>query len=94
MSGRSKRVLVYTVSLLAAPLPVMPWAKGTYEFVVSLVPCGVILALGSFYALRGELRLRARGLLGQKLVAASAITLLFGAALFVGSLVYLLLPRS
>lgn len=90
MSGRAKRVLVYTAALLTAPLPVMPWERGTHEFALSLAPCGLILALGSLYALRGELRQQARGLLGQKIVAASGITLLFGASLLVGSVVYLL----
>ena len=93
MSGRAKRVLVLTASLLAAPLPVMPFEKGTREFALALVACGFVLALGSLYVLRGELRLRARGLLGAKLLATSAILLLFGASLFVGSVVYLLLPR-
>ena len=89
MSGRAKRVLVYTASLLAAPLPVMPYEKGTREFMLALAVCGLVLALGSFYALRGELKHKALGLLGNKLVASSAITLLFGASLLVGSVVYL-----
>lgn len=93
MSGRGRRVLVYTVSLLAAPLPVMPWAKGTAEFAASLAPCGLVLALGSLYVLRGELRLSARGLPGSRLVAASCVTLLFGASLLVGSAVHLLRAR-
>ena len=89
MSGRTKRVLVYTAALLTAPLPLMPWERGTREFVIALVPCGLVLALGSYYVLRGEWG-RPRGLLGNKLVASSSITLLFGASLFVGALVYLL----
>ena len=91
MSGRARRVLVYTASLLAAPLPVMPYEKGTREFAFALAACGLVVTLGSFYVLRGELRLRARGLLGAKLVASSLITLLFGAALLAGSVVYLLM---
>lgn len=89
MSGRGKRVLVYTASLLTAPLPVMPYVKGTREFALALIACGVILSMGSFYVARGELKLKARGLLGNKLVAASLITLLFGLGMLVGSLVYL-----
>jgi hypothetical protein len=71
----------------------MPFEKGTREFALSLVACGLVLALGSFYVLRGELRGRPLGLLGQKLVATSSILLLFGASLFVGSIIYLLLDR-
>ena len=89
MSGRAKRVLVYTVALLVAPLPVMPFERGTPAFVLSLVPCGLVIASASFYVLRGELRLKARGLLGNKLVASSFITLLFGAAMLVGAVVHL-----
>jgi hypothetical protein len=55
---------------------------------------GVIMALASFYVVRGELRLKHRSLLGNKLLAASIITLLWGAATFVGSIVYLVLKMG
>ena len=90
MSGRAKRVLVYTAALLCAPMPVMPYERGTREFALALMACGAILALGSFYVARGELGREARDLLGYKLIASSLITLLFGLSLFVGSAVYLL----
>ncbi|HEX8500519.1 MAG TPA: hypothetical protein VF659_08015 [Pyrinomonadaceae bacterium] len=90
MSGRAKRVLVYTAALLTAPLPVMPFGRGTREFALALVPCGLSLALASLYVLRGEWRLGSRGLLGTKLLAASLITLAFGASLLAGSVAYLL----
>ena len=77
-SGRGRRVLAYTAALLAAPLPVMPFERGTREFGLALAVCGTVLTLASFYVARGELRLRARGLLGDKLLASSVITLLFG----------------
>jgi hypothetical protein len=89
MSGRAKRILVYTVGLLVAPLPVMPFEKGTPAFALSLVPCGLFIVAASVYVLRGELEFRSRGLLGLKLIAATLITLAFGAALAVGSVVYL-----
>jgi hypothetical protein len=89
MSGRAKRVLVYTASLLIAPLPVMPFVRGTREFALGVAACGVILSLGSFYVARGEWRLEARGLLGNKMLASSFITLLFGLGMLVWSLVYL-----
>lgn len=89
MSGRGKRVAVYTASLLIAPMPVMPYAKGTREFAFALVACGAILTLGSLQAARGELRLKARSLLGNKLLAASLITLLFGVGTLVGAVLYL-----
>jgi hypothetical protein len=89
LSGRAKRVIVYTASLLTAPLPVMPYVKGTREFALSLVACGAILGLGSLYVARGELKLETRGLLGNKFVAASVITLLFGLGMLVGAIIYL-----
>jgi hypothetical protein len=91
MSGRGKRVLVYTAALLLSPVPVMPFERGTREFALSLVACGAALALGSFYALRGELRGGPLGALGMKIAAASAVTLLFGASLVAGSIIYLAL---
>ncbi|HEV2800311.1 MAG TPA: hypothetical protein VGW12_07430 [Pyrinomonadaceae bacterium] len=93
-SGRTRRVIVYTASLIIAPLPVMPYVKGTREYAFALVACGVILSLSSLYVARGELKLKARGLLGMKLLAASLITLLFGMSLVVGSLIYLSQSQS
>ncbi len=89
LSGRAKRVLVYTAALLFAPLPVMPFEKGTREFGLGVMACGAILSLASFYVVRGELRLRARGLVGTKLLAASLMTLLFGLFMLLGFIVYL-----
>jgi hypothetical protein len=89
MSGRAKRVLVYTASLLTAPLPVMPYVGGTREYAFALTACGAILTLSSFYVARGEMRLRNRGLLGNKLLATSLITLAFGASMLVGAVLYL-----
>jgi len=67
----------------------MPYEKGTREFALALIACGVTLSLASFYVVQGEMRLKARGLLGNKLLAASLITLLFGMSLVVGSILYL-----
>jgi hypothetical protein len=89
MSGRGKRVLVYTAALLLGPLPAMPFAWGTRGFALGVAAWGGVWALASLYVARGELRLRARGLLGMKLLASSLITLAGGAAMVVGSLVYL-----
>jgi hypothetical protein len=90
LSGRAKRVLVYTASLLLSPLPVMPFEKGTREFALAIMACGTILALSSFYVLRGEMKLRLRTLLGMKLFISSFITLLFGMSILAGSIVYLI----
>lgn len=87
ISGRTKRVLIYTASLLTAPMPVMPFEKGTREFALATIACGAILSLSSFYVLRGEIK--SRSLLGMKLFACSLITLLFGMAMLLGSIVYL-----
>jgi len=88
ISNRAKRILVYTISLLIAPMFVMPHEPGTRNFVISLIPCGVILTLSSWYVLRGETK-KPQGLLGKKLFVTSFITLLFAAGLVAGSIVYL-----
>ena len=85
ISDRARHVAVYTATLLLSPLPVMPFEQGTREFALSLIACGAILSAGSLYTLICEHR--SRDLLGMKLIAASAITLLFGTGLIVGSLV-------
>ena len=91
INGRAKRVLVYTASLLIAPMPVMPYEKGTREFALAIAACGALLSLGSFYAARGEAKLKHRSLVGNKLLAASIITLVFGMSMLVGSILYLIL---
>ena len=90
ISGRARRVLVYTASLLVAPLPAMPYERGTREFAFALAAWGAVTTLSSLYVARGELRLRHRGLLGDKLLATSLITLACGASLLVGAAVYLI----
>jgi hypothetical protein len=87
--GRASRVMVYTASLLGAPVPVMPFERGTREFALAVMACGAILSLASLYVVRGEMRLKARGLLGNKLLASASITLVLGLSLVVGSVVYL-----
>ena len=94
ISGRARRVLVYTAALLTAPMPVMPFARGTRGYALAVMACGAALALSSFYVARGELRLQSRGLLGNKLLAASLVTLLFGASLLLVSAAYLLLHEA
>jgi len=89
MDGRAKRVLVYTASILTAPMPVMPFERGTREFALALMACGAILSLSSSYVVRGEARIKHRALLGNKLLAAALVTLLFGMSLLAGSIVYL-----
>ena len=89
ISGRAKRVIVYTASLLIAPMPIMPYEKGTHEYVLAIMVCSIILILSSSYVVRGEMRLTPRSLLGNKLLAASLITLLFGMLMLVGAIVYL-----
>ena len=89
ISGRAQRVLVYTASLLIAPMPVMPYAKGTREYALAVMACGGILALSSFYVVRGESGIKPRSLLGNKLLATSLITLLFGLSLLAVSVGYL-----
>jgi hypothetical protein len=67
----------------------MPFAPGTRGFAWALALCGATLAAASLYVARGEWRLGHRGLLGQKLLATSLITLVFGMALVIGSFVWL-----
>lgn len=88
-SGRGKRVLVYTAALLTAPLPVMPFVPGTRGAALAGLACGAVLAAASFYVMRGEMRLKARLLVGTKLLICSVITLIFGVGLVVYSVVFL-----
>ena len=90
MANRTKRVLIYTASLLVAPVFVMPFEPGTRSFVLSLLPCGVVLSMASLYVVLGEKR-KPRSLLGGKLFVTSFITMLFGLALCCGAVVYLTL---
>ena len=64
----------------------MPYEKGTREFTLAIIACGAILTLASFYVVQGERRVKARPLVGNKLLAASLITLVFGICLLVGAL--------
>lgn len=89
ISGRAKRVLVYTASLLIAPIPLIPYEKGTREYVLAIIVCGIIVTVSSFYVMQGEERLEHRSLVGNKLLAASAITLLLGVLMVVVAIVYL-----
>ena len=93
-SGRGKRVIVYTAALLLSPLPVMPFERGTREFALAALACGTALSLASFYAARGEARLKARSLVGTKILIASVGTLLLGALMVVGSVVFLLRTKA
>lgn len=90
MSGRARRVLVYTAALLLAPLPIMPTERGTPAFAAALMVWGAVLGLASLYVVQGERKLRHRGLLGNKLLASALLTLVFSVAVFVGAGVYLL----
>jgi hypothetical protein len=89
ISGRAKRVVIYTASLLIAPLPIMPYEKGTRNFALAVLACGVIISMSSFYVVEGERRLKSRSLLNLKLLATASITLLFGLFMSIGSVVFL-----
>jgi hypothetical protein len=67
----------------------MPYVRGAREFAIALAACGIVLTSASFYVARGEWRLKHRSLLGNKLLAASLITLVFGMALLAGAVAYL-----
>jgi hypothetical protein len=69
-------------------MPIMPFVKWTREYVLAVMACGAILSLSSFYVVQGEMKLKSRSLVGNKLLIAALITLLFGASLLVGSLIY------
>ena len=68
----------------------MAYEKGTRGFALAVLACGVILSLSSFYVVAGERRLKARSLLGHKLLATASITLLFGLFMAMGSMVFLI----
>ena len=67
----------------------MPYVRGTREFALAVIGCGTLLILSSLYVVLGEVKLKHRGLVGNKLLAASLITLMFGVAMLAGSIVYL-----
>ena len=90
MTGRAKRVLVYTATLLLTPIPLMPFERGTRGFALMLVACGVALALGSFYVVRGEWPRVNRPLAATKMLAAACLTLFFGVMLALCSVAWLL----
>jgi hypothetical protein len=89
ISGRGKRVVIYTASLLIAPLPIIPFEKGTRDFALAVLACGAIISMSSLYVVEGERRLKSRSLLGHKLLATASITLLFGLFMAIGSVVFL-----
>jgi hypothetical protein len=88
-SSRSQRVIAYAASLLAAPLPLIPYERAEHAFVFALIATGVILASGSLYVAYGEWRLEHRSLLGNKLLVSGIITLIFALCIIGGSLLYL-----
>ena len=69
----------------------MSFERGTREFTFAVLACGTVLSLTSFYVARGEARLKARPLVGTKILVASISTLLLGALLVVGSVAFLLI---
>lgn len=68
----------------------MPYEKGTCEFALAIMACGAIVTLSSFYVARGEIKIKPRPLVGNKLLASSLITLLLGVAMLVFSIVKLI----
>lgn len=80
---------MYTVGLLGAPLPSMPFERGTRGFAWALLASGVALTLASLYAAAGELRGGPRSPVGKRLLVASLGTLLLGLLMLAGSAVRL-----
>ena len=68
-------------------MPIMPFEKGTREFALAIIACGVVLSAASFYVVKGEKK--SRSLLGMKLLVTATITLLFGLSMTVGAIIYL-----
>lgn len=91
MNAETKRVVLYTAAILLTPLPLIPFERGTRGFALTLAACGAALALASYYVVRGEWPRKGRPLWATKMLASAVITLLFGAGLVLGSVVYLLL---
>lgn len=78
MTATGKRVLLYTTSLLIAPMPMMPFAIGTREGAWAMLASSAILTPVSFYCARGLLRQRYRMLWETKMLVASIGTGLLG----------------
>ncbi len=67
----------------------MPFSRGSAEFAWATLGLCAVLTFSSFYVAKGEWRIKSRSLLGNKLLASSVITLLFGVSLLVVSIVNL-----
>jgi hypothetical protein len=74
MTPRPKRVLVYTLALLLAPVPLMPFEPGSRPFVLTLFPSMSVLVLAGVYVIRGELPAKGRPLYATKLLIAATMT--------------------
>jgi hypothetical protein len=88
ISGKARRVLVYTAALLIAPMPLMPFERGEREYSLALIACGIILTLGSFYVVYGEMKYKHYTLVGNRLLISALITFIFGLLLFLGALIH------
>ena len=90
MRPRSKRVLVYTLSLLLGFMPLMPFEPRTRAFHLALVVTCTILIASGLYVIRGERREKSRPMYALKLVIAATITTLTAVVVLLVSLITLL----
>jgi hypothetical protein len=71
---RSRRVLVYTLSLLLGFMPLMPFEPRTREFQFALIATCAILIVSGLYVIRGERMEKSRPMYAVKLMIAATIT--------------------
>lgn len=85
MTARSRRVLAYTLTILIAPLPLMPFEPGTRPFVLVLLPSMAAIILAGLYVIRGEWPAPGRPLYATKLLIAATMTLVAALAVLAGA---------
>ena len=84
-------MLVYTLTLLISPMPLMPFSSRSPEYPWALLTTSVLLVAGSAFVVRGEWG-RPRPLYATKMLIAAVMTLALGIGLFVTGLALLRQP--
>ena len=80
MRDRSRRVLIYTAAILIAPLPLVPFERGTPEFRLALLASMALVMAAGAYVIRGEWG-RPRPMYATKLLIAAIITAIAAAVI-------------
>jgi len=84
-----KRVLIYTLSLLVAPMFLMPFEPRTPAFAAAAIPCSGVLFLGSHYVVRAYAPLRWSSFIGNRLLIAAYMTRIFAVGIAIFAVIFL-----